>query len=71
MYLRGIFIARFGMALHFFYYSMLETSIDSFLAGKKLLRSFRTCFGILEKIELSVEQVADRTDLFIEEIEKL
>ena len=36
MYLRGIFIARFGMALQIFYFSRHETSIDSFSAGKKI-----------------------------------
>ena len=36
MYLRGIFIALFGIALHFFYLFRHETSIDSFSAGKKI-----------------------------------
>ena len=44
MYLRVCFIARFGTALHFFYFIRLKAVIDSFSSGKKIATRIASVF---------------------------
>ena len=69
MYLRGIFIALFGMTLHFFYYSRLETSIDSFSAGKKITTPIPKIYDFpMEKREWTLRSSCGECTQYMNEI---